>query len=84
MVCQFEYHRWVFARNYLRDVFEFVLKLPYRVAKITPQRVEVYAGWHPELERFFESNWLLLHETALDGFSPRLGLFDGRNTFVPV
>jgi hypothetical protein len=68
----------------LKDVFDFARKRPYRLAKITPERVEVYSEWHPELERFFESNWLLLHETALMGFSARLGSFDGFNTFVSV
>jgi FkbM family methyltransferase len=82
MVCQFEYnHRWVFARHYLKDVFDFVAKGPYKVCKITPQRVEVYSAWHPELERFFESNWLLLHPKALRGFSVLAGSFDVFNTF---
>jgi FkbM family methyltransferase len=81
MVCQFEYnHRWVFARHYLKDVFEFVRKRPYKVCKITPRRVEVYSTWHPELERFCESNWLLLHETALQGFSVSAASFDAFNT----
>lgn len=62
MVAQFEYsHRWVYARRYLKDVFDFAAGLPYVVGKLTPGHVELYDGWHFELERFFEANYVLVH-----------------------
>lgn len=56
---QFEYnHRWIAARRYLRDAFESLLPLGYRIGKITPRGIEFYAGWHHELETFREANYL--------------------------
>jgi FkbM family methyltransferase len=56
---QFEYnHRWIFGRFYLRDAFEFLLALGYRVGKVTPRGVEFYPGWDTDLETFVEGNYL--------------------------
>jgi len=58
-VVQFEYnHRWIFGRFYLRDAFEFLLPLGYRVGKVTPRGVEFYPGWDADLETFVEGNYL--------------------------
>jgi FkbM family methyltransferase len=66
MVAQFEYnHRWVYARHYLKDVFDFARDLPYAVGKLTPDRVELYDGWHFEMERFFEANYVLIHRSLI-------------------
>jgi hypothetical protein len=65
-VVQFEYnHRWIHARSYLKDVFDMVQSTPYRVAKVCSSALEVYTGWHPELERFFETNYALIHERLI-------------------
>jgi FkbM family methyltransferase len=62
-VWQFEYnHRWIEARNYLKDVFEFILDKPYWVGKLSSNGVEIYREWHPELERFFEGNYVLMRK----------------------
>jgi FkbM family methyltransferase len=80
-VFQFEYnHRWVFSRAFLRDVFEIVSELPYVVAKVMPAHIEILPGWHPELERFFEANYLLVREPALAWFDTHFGRFDVSNT----
>jgi hypothetical protein len=58
-VAQFEYnHRWVHARHFLKDVFDLVRPLGYRVGKLTPRGVEWYSTWDPELESFVEGNYL--------------------------
>jgi FkbM family methyltransferase len=58
-VAQFEYnHRWILGRFYLRDAFEFLLALGYRVGKVTPRGVEFYPGWDADLETFVEGNYL--------------------------
>jgi FkbM family methyltransferase len=68
-VIQLEYnHRWIFSRRYLFDVFALIEDLPYVVGKVTRSRVEVYKEWHPEIERYFESNYLCLHKDALSWF----------------
>jgi FkbM family methyltransferase len=58
-VAQFEYNwRWIGARRYLKDAFDFLGPLDYRIGKVTPRGIEVYDGWHPELETFREANYL--------------------------
>lgn len=60
-VLQFEYnHRWIAARHYLYDVFELVDGMPYVVGRVTPSGTQFFARWHPELERFFEANYVLV------------------------
>jgi FkbM family methyltransferase len=67
-VVQFEYnHRWVFARAFLRDAFDFLIDLGYRVGKLTPKGVEFYPGWDPELETFVEGNYVACRPTAAEG-----------------
>jgi FkbM family methyltransferase len=80
---QFEYnHRWVFSRHYLKDVFDFVAGLPYSVARIMPAHIEVLPGWYPELERFFEANYLLVKHDALGWFDVRRPQFHPTNTLI--
>jgi FkbM family methyltransferase len=56
---QFEYnHRWVHSRHYLKDVFDLLGPLGYRIGKLTPRGIETYPGWDPELETFVEGNYL--------------------------
>lgn len=60
-VCQFEYnHRWVYARSFLKDVFELIPIKLYVVAKVMVGSLEVYDEWHPELEKFFECNYVII------------------------
>ncbi len=67
---QFEYNqRWIAFRSYLKDVFDLVQPLGYRVGKITPRGVETYGAWHFELESFREGNYLLWRG-ALPGAMP--------------
>lgn len=76
MVAQFEYnHRWVYARHYLKDVFDFARGLPYAVGKLTPGGVELYDGWHFEMERFFEANYVLIHHSLLGRIPAVRGTF---------
>lgn len=74
-VWQFEYnHRWLFQRNSLHGVFALVEALPYRVGRVQATGVELYDRWHPELDRFFEANYVLVH----DRMCQRLGATEGR------
>lgn len=58
---QFEYnHRWLAERRQLKDVFEFIADKPYRLGKLHNNGIEIYDNWHPELERFFEANYVLI------------------------
>ncbi len=82
-VFQFEYNfRWIYGRSFLKDVFDLVGALPYRLARIRPRHIEVLDAWHPELERFFEGNYVLVREPALAWFDARFGRFDETNTYA--
>lgn len=81
-VVQFEYnHRWVFGRAYLKDVFELIEGLPYVLARVDEGQLTVFEAWHPELERFFQSNYALVHMRAQDWFDLYRGRFDTANTY---
>ncbi len=68
-VMQFEYnHRWVAARSFLRDVFDLVRPIGYRVGKVTPKGIEFYEEWHPELETFREGNYLVCRPEWANAF----------------
>ncbi len=82
-VVQFEYsHRWIFARFFLRDVFRFVEKTPYSLVRICADRVERLPRWHPELERYFDANFALVHPRAECWFTIHDGTFDHSNTYA--
>lgn len=58
-VAQFEYnHRWIYARAFLRDVFELLAPTQYEIGKLTPRGVEFYPQWDPDLETFVEGNYI--------------------------
>lgn len=66
-VAQFEYnHRWVYARCYLRDAFELLQPLAYRLGKLTPAGVEFYPSWDAELETFVEGNYVACRESVVE------------------
>lgn len=82
-VLQFEYnHRWIYGRAFLKDVFDCVQELPYCVVRVNTNDVTLFDRWHPELERFFQSNYALIHEDALCWFSIVRGHFDRHNTYA--
>lgn len=66
LLTQFEYnHRWVQDRHFLKDAFDFLLPLGYRIGKVTPAGVECYEAWDHELESFVEGNYVACDATAL-------------------
>jgi FkbM family methyltransferase len=77
---QFEYNsRWIYARAFLRDVFELVRGAPYLVGKLYGNGVELFDAWHPELERYFEANFVLVRTgTPLESLG-RPSRFDRSN-----
>lgn len=82
-VFQFEYnHRWVFARKFLKDVFEAIAGLSYKLAKLQPDHVIVFDDWHFELERYFEGNYALLHQRAMDWMPLFVARWNSSNTMI--
>lgn len=80
-VLQFEYnYRWILSRNFLRDAFSAIEKLPYKLVKLQSDHLLILPEWHPELERFFEGNYALIHMDALDWFPTKQVSWDRYNT----
>lgn len=64
---QFEYsHMWVYGKHYLKDVFDLIEGTHYKLSKVTPNGLEIYENWEPELERFFENNYVLLRDDLIN------------------
>jgi FkbM family methyltransferase len=84
-VWQFEYnHRWVANHSMLKDVFDFIADKPYRLGKLFGNGIEMYEKWHPELERFFEANYVLVRHGGSIEKLCRPMCFDASNTLVPA
>jgi FkbM family methyltransferase len=82
-VLQFEYnYRWVFSRNFLRDAFETIKFLPYKLVKLQADYLLVFEKWHPELDHFFEGNYALVHLDALNWFPSKSASFDQYNALT--
>ncbi len=83
-VWQFEYHhRWVGGRSVLKDVFDFIADKPYLIGKLYGNGIEVYDLWHPELERFFETNYVLIRRgSGFEGLCSRVS-FNKSNVAMP-
>ena len=80
-ILQFEYNNnWIFARNFLRDVFISIEKLPYRLAMLQPDQLWIFSEWHPELERFYEGNYALVHKDAISWFPTKNVKWDHYNS----
>jgi FkbM family methyltransferase len=79
-IFQFEYNfRWIYARRFLRDVFESIQALPYRLGKIQTDHVVIFDQWHFELERYFEGNYVLLHHSARGWVPTKTAAWDSSN-----
>ena len=83
-ILQFEYnHRWITCKHYLRDVFDYIADKPYLIGKLHGNGIEVYDQWHPELERFFETNYVLIRKNSCFEDLCSHYYFDHTNVPVP-
>jgi hypothetical protein len=64
---------WINSRTFLKDVFDIFAPLHYRIGKIINSRVQFYKEWHPELERYFEGNYLIVHNSSVNWFNNHIG-----------
>jgi FkbM family methyltransferase len=83
-VWQFEYNRrWIAGRYFLKDVFDFIADKPYLLGKLYGDGIEIYDTWHPELERYFESNYVLIRKgSCYEELCSRVR-FDNHNVLMP-
>lgn len=79
-VVQFEYNwRWLMNHACLRDVFTLISDKPYRFGKLVGNAVEFYEQWHFELDRYFETNYVLIRKDIDLGIAESVMRFDGAN-----
>ena len=61
-LAQFEYgSNWITARHYLKDVFDFVSELPYRIFRVMPFGLLRLDSYDVSLDNFEHANYLLVH-----------------------
>lgn len=78
---QFEYNwRWVGFGRCLRNVFDEIADTSYVFGRLTRETIEVHAEWHPELERYFEANYVLVREDMLPFLPHRRVVFGASST----
>jgi FkbM family methyltransferase len=81
-VFQFEYNvRWIASRSFLKDVFDLAEGLPYQIGKLVSGGIELYQEWHQELERFIETNYVLVRNDLIAAAGAQSGRFDAYNTY---
>lgn len=58
-VAQFEYNPcWIYARHFLRDAFDLLTPLGYRLGKLTPRGVMFCPNWDQQLETFVQAQYV--------------------------
>jgi FkbM family methyltransferase len=82
-VLQFEYNwRWIAFGHSLNNVFTFIADKPYAVGVLTNGCIELHATWHPELDRFIETNYVLVRKDMIAMLPCRHMAFSNANTIV--
>ncbi|HZP65444.1 MAG TPA: FkbM family methyltransferase [Rudaea sp.] len=77
---QFEYNwRWLFTATSLRSVFELIEGTPYRLGRLSGAGLLLFDGWHFELDRFFEGNYVLVRRGSPIEALGTTGWFDKCN-----
>jgi len=85
MVLQFEYNwRWIGFGHCLKQVFAEIEGTSYEIGRLVQSRIEVHAVWHPELERYFETNYVLVRRDVLALLPHRRVAFGPSGTIVPI
>ena len=82
-IIQFEYNwRWLFQNNNLKDVFQLFEGLPYEIGRLTSDMIEIYTQWHPELDRFFECNYVIVSKGLLPRLPHKFMEFNRQNVAI--
>ena len=80
---QFEYnHRWINAKCFLKCVFDFIDGKNYFIGKIVRNTIEIYQNWHPEMERFFEANYILINKNETEIIATSRFVTFGRRNII--
>lgn len=70
MAAQFEYGgTWIAPRRQLRDVFDLMAGTDYVIAKLMPQGYRIVERYHPSLDSYLYSNWLILQKEIAEALT---------------
>ena len=84
-VVQFEYNwRWMAFGHWLKTVFQFIENRNYSLGMLTQNGMEIHSVWHPELDRYIETNYVLVRRDFLARLPHCHMTFDASNTPVEV
>jgi len=84
-ILQFEYNwRWLESKNSVRDVFSLIEALSYKFGRLSENEIEVYEYWHTELDRFIETNFLLVRMDLMASLPMRIYDFGDNNTACAI
>jgi FkbM family methyltransferase len=82
MAIQFEYGSpYIRSRTYLYDIFEQINPLPYQIGRVTKQSIELFDRWHFDMERFYGSNYIIVHQSAREWMGCRTVSYDITNAY---
>lgn len=84
-VLQFEYNwRWIDFGYALKSVFDFVHDRPYVLGKLTQDGIEIYERWHFELDRYIETNYVIVRKDLISQLPHRRMVMDSSNLPRPA
>jgi len=83
-VLQFEYNwRWIAFGHWLKSAFDFTKqRRKYAFGLLTSDGIEVYEDWNPEMERYIETNYVIVRRSLLSQLPHTLMQYNTSN--VPV
>ena len=82
-VVQFEYNwRWINFGHSMRSVFIALGGTDYSLGRLSCDGIELYERWHPELDRFIETNFVLLAPRLKAHLPAKRMTFDSSNVAV--
>lgn len=82
-IFQFEYNSlWLMRHASLKQVFDLIKETPYYLGKVTSNGIELYKSWHPEIDRYFEANYVLVRADLAKECGAVFGSFDLNNTYA--
>lgn len=84
-ILQFEYNwRWIGAKSYIKNVFDEFENTNYIIGKLTPKKVKFIEKWNPELEKFYESNYLIVNKSHLVNLKHDFYFFNRKNVLEMI
>ena len=77
---QFEYNwRWINSGSNLKSVFTHFKNTNYLIGKMTRNKVHIIQEWNPEIEKFYEANYLIINKNYLKYFKHDFYYFNRKN-----